>query len=96
MVSPPVQVGCLAVGIDAQAASLEFERAARATERLEAFSTPRALKAALETMFAKDGEVCAARATQVASEAKSLADVATAQAETFAIRAEAEEAVTAA
>ena len=75
-----MQVGCLAAGINAQAVSLESERASRVEERLEAFSTAKALKAALETISAKDGEVCAARAAQAASEAKALVDVAAAQA----------------
>ena len=88
-----MQVRCLVAGIDAQLTSLESERASRAEERLEAFSTVKALKAALETISAKDGEVCAARVAQDASEAKALADVAAARAETSAARAKAEEAV---
>ena len=38
-------------------ASLESEKASHAAEKVEAFATARALKAALETVSAKDKEV---------------------------------------
>ena len=75
---------------------MESERASRAAETLEAFSTVRVLKAALETISAKDREVNTARATQAVAEAKSLADVAAAQAEVSTAKAEAEDAIAAA
>ena len=62
-------------------ASLESERASRAEEKLEAFSTARALKAALETVSAKDKDIVVARAAQAVAEAKALVDVAAARAE---------------
>ena len=71
----------MAAGIDDQVSSLQSEQASRAAEKVEAFSTARALKAALETISAKDKEIVAAQAAQAATEAKALADVAAARAE---------------
>ena len=50
----------MAAGIDAQAASLDSERAARVAEKEESLATARALKAALDTITAKDREVVVA------------------------------------
>ena len=52
----------MAVGIDAQAASLESERESRVAEKEEALTSVRALKAAMDTITAKDKEVVVAQA----------------------------------
>ena len=52
----------MAAGIDAQAASLEYEWASRVAEKAEALASARALKVALETVSAKDKEVVVAQA----------------------------------
>ena len=67
---PSVQVGCFAAGIDAQSIALESERASWAAEKLEAVSTAKALKATLETITTKDGELNAAWATLAAARLK--------------------------
>ena len=51
----------MAVGIDAQTAALESERASRAAEKLEAAATAKALKASLATITKQDEELNATR-----------------------------------
>ena len=60
----------MAAGIDAQVASLESKRASCVAEKAEALASTRALKAALETVSAKDKKVVVAQAAQAAAEAK--------------------------
>ena len=66
----------MAVRIDAQAASLESEWATRVAEKEKALASTRALKAAMDTITAKDREVVSAQAALVAAEAKALAEAA--------------------
>ena len=74
------QVGCLTAGIDAQSAALEFEWASSAAEKVETFSTTKALKATLDTITTNDGELNVARAALTAAQAQALADVVAARA----------------
>ena len=66
----------MAAGIDAQAASLESENATRVAEKEESLASARALKAAMDTITAKDKEVVVAQAALAAAEAKALAEAA--------------------
>ena len=85
-----MEVGCLAASIDTQTVALESERAFRATEKLEAVSTAKALKASLATITTKDGELNAARA---AAQAQALEDVVATRAEVSTVRAEVDDMV---
>ena len=89
-----VQVGCLAIGIEAQKATLKSERASRAVEKLEAVSNAKALKAALATISTKEGELNAARAA-LAAEGQALSDVVIAKVEVLAVKAKADDVVAA-
>ena len=81
----------MAARIDAQAAPLESERATLVAEKEEALASTRALKAAMDTITAKDREVVVAQATLAAAEAKAVAEAATRAEADTALRSAREE-----
>ena len=85
----------MVAGIDAQAASLESERATRVAEKEEALASARALKAAMDTITAKDREVVVAQAALVAAKTKALAEAAARAEAEAALRSAREETETA-
>ena len=80
------QVGCLAAEFEAQEAisskrvingeaTLEFEWAVLAIEKVEVFKASKSLKASVAVISQKEGEINTSRVALAATQAKALADV---------------------